>query len=285
MNRICGFSLFVFVAWVGLSGASNYGWAQENEASLPDTPSPAAAPADPSPEPERQVSPSPDDREATWRSLPRDFLHDQKDIWLFPTQLAKGRHWVPTLAVAGITAGLIYADPHAMPYFREHATNWDDFNDTFDASITTGEVISLPAGLMASGYIRHDQRTVSSALLCAEAYADSAIVDLAMKAVTRRERPTDVPLKGNYRDTFFNGSKSPFHGSSFPSGHTTGVFSVATVVANRYQRHRWVPLAAYGMATVISLSRITNAAHWPSDVFLGAALGYSISRYETLRPR
>ena len=50
-------------------------------------------------------------REETWRSLPRDFLHDQKQIWLFPTQLAKGKHWVPTVAIVGVTAGLVISDP------------------------------------------------------------------------------------------------------------------------------------------------------------------------------
>ncbi len=285
MKSVCRFGLFVLLSSVGLGGFSNDVRAQAANANLPDGPSPPGNSAEPAPAADRQAFDPSSEREATWRTLPRNFLRDQKDIWLFPTQLARGRHWVPTLAVAGITAGLIYADPHTMPYFRKHATNWDDFNDTFDAYITTGEVISLPAGLLAGGYIRHDPRTVSSALLCAQAYGDSAIVDLAIKAITRRERPVDVPVNGNYRDTFFNGGKSPLHGSSFPSGHTIGVFSVATVVANRYQRHRWVPFAAYGMAFVISASRITTAAHWPSDVFLGGALGYSIAKYETLRPQ
>lgn len=147
-------------------------------------------------------------------------------MWLFPKQLARGHHWVPILAVSGVTAGLIFADPHVAPYFRKHATNLDDLNDVFDAYITSSEVISVPALLLASGYIRHDPRTVSSAFLCAEAYGDSTIANLAMKAITRRERPVDVPVNGNCRDTFFNGGKSPFHGSSFPSGHTTAVFSV-----------------------------------------------------------
>lgn len=285
MNRPFKFSLFVLVSCMGLGGLTTAARAQVSEANLPDSPAPTYGRADATPDVDPQIPETPPaEREATWRTLPRNFLHDQKDIWLFPTQLARGHHWVPILAVSGVTAGLIFADPHVAPYFRKHATNLDDLNDVFDAYITTGEVISVPAILMASGYIRHDPRTVSSALLCAEAYGDSAIVDLALKAVTRRERPVDIPVNGNYRDTFFNGGKSPFHGSSFPSGHTTGVFSVATVVADRYKRHRWVPYAAYGFATVISLSRITTSAHWPSDVFAGAALGYSTAKYAVLRP-
>ena len=184
-------------------------------------------------------------REATWRSLPGDFLHDQKDIWwTFPKQLAHGRHWVPTLVIIGGTAGLIYADPHAMPYFQKHQKNWDDFNDVFDPMITTGEVISLPVGLMTAGYIRHDDREVNTALLAAEAYGDTVVVNLAIKAATRRQRPADVAANGSFTGTFFNGGKSPLKGSSFPSGHSTAVWSVATVVAERY-RHRgkpWIPI-------------------------------------------
>jgi membrane-associated phospholipid phosphatase len=229
---------------------------------------------------------SPSHREVSWRSLPKDFVHDQKGIWLsFPAQLAKGHYWLPTLAVAGGTAGLIVADSHAMPYFRSHARNLDDVNDTFDAPITSAEVIVLPASLMVAGYIRHDSYQVGTALLAGEAYADSAVVDLAIKAITRRKRPSDVAPGAPFNDTFFSGGKSPFKGSSFPSGHAAGAFAIATVVATRYHRHRWVPWAVYGFATAVSFSRITSSSHFPSDVFLGAALGYSITRYEVLRPR
>jgi len=184
-----------------------------------------------------------------------------------------------------MTAGLIVADPHAMPYFQSHERNLDDINDVFGSPITAAEVVAVPASLLVAGYVRHDDYQVSTALLAGEAYADSAIVDLAIKAVTRRERPSDVPVGGDFHNTFFSGGKSPFKGSSFPSGHAAGVFSIATVVATRYHRHAWVPWVAYGFATAISFSRVTTSAHFPSDVFLGAALGYTITRYQVLRPR
>ncbi|HEX4284375.1 MAG TPA: phosphatase PAP2 family protein [Terracidiphilus sp.] len=226
-------------------------------------------------------------REATWHSLPGDFLHDQKDLWTFPVRLAKGHYLLPTALVVGGTIGLIYADPHTAPYFRNHQKNLDKVNDVFDPMITTAEVIALPAGLMTAGYIRHDNREVNTALLAAEAYGDSVVINLAMKAITRRERPADVAPNGDYGDTFFNGGKSPLKGSSFPSGHATAVWSVATVVAERY-RHRgkpWIPVLAYSLATAISFSRITESAHFASDVWLGASLGYSIAKYQTLSPR
>ncbi len=94
----------------------------------------------------------------------------------------KAHDLLPTLVVAGVTVGLIYADPHDMPYFRTHQKNLDDVNDAFDPLITTGEVIALPAGLLAAGYIRHDAREVNTALLAAEAYGDSVVIDLAVES-------------------------------------------------------------------------------------------------------
>jgi membrane-associated phospholipid phosphatase len=267
--------LLVFVFCAGISAPPNWACAQDARADLPDSPS----------ELSRAKHGDQVEREVSWRTLPKDFLHDQKNIWLFPTQWAKGRYLLPTLAIVGGTAGLIVADPHVMPYFRDHSRNLDDINDVFDSTITTGEVLALPASLLFAGYVRHDTYQVSTALLAGEAYADSAVVDLAIKAITRRKRPSDVPPGGSFNDTFFSGGQSPFKGSAFPSGHTAGVFSVATVVATRYRNHRWVPWVTYAFATAISFSRVTTLSHFPSDVFLGAALGYTITRYQVLRPR
>ena len=277
MSRTGKLCLLVLIFCAGAWTTPKRACAQSNNSDVPDSPSAVAR--------SEHGNDPPAEREVSWRSLPGDFLHDQKDIWLFPGQLAKGRHWLPTLAITGVTAGLIVADPHVMPYFRSHAGRLDDLNDTFDAPITTAEVIALPASLMVAGYVRHDQYAVNTALLAGEAYADSAIVDLGVKAVTRRKRPSDVPPGAPFNDTFFSGGKSPFKGSAFPSGHAAGVFSVATVIATRYHKHRWVPWAMYGFATAISFSRVNTSAHFPSDVFLGAALEYTITRYEVLRPR
>ena len=182
------------------------------------------------------------------------------------------------------TAGLIAADPHVMPYFRSHAGNLDDINDVFDPLITSAEVIAVPASLMVAGYLRHDSYQVSTALLAGEAYADSAVVDLAMKAITRRKRPSDVAPGAPFNDTFFSGGKSPLKGSSFPSGHAAGVFSVATVVASRYHNHRWCRAVVCVRAT-ISLSTGIHACSFSLGRVPGAALGYTITRYQVLRPR
>src|SRR5437667_300439 len=57
---------------------------------------------------------------------------------------------------------------------------------------------------------------------------------------------------------------------SFPSGHATSVFAVATVFAAYYPRLRW-PL--YALAAAIALGRVYLARHYVSDIIAGAALG------------
>jgi hypothetical protein len=76
-----------------------------------------------------------------------------------------------------------------------------------------------------------------------------------------------------HRGDFFRG------GTSFPSGHAIHAWSVATVIANEYSDHRSTQVAAYGIATVVSLARFTGEKHFLSDILVGSVLGYGIGRY------
>jgi len=221
--------------------------------------------------------------DVSWKTLPIDILRDQKYVWLFPLQLARGHHLVPTAAIVGLTAGLVVADRYDTPYFF-HTTQFNRFDEIFNKSSTEAMMALVPASLYVFGLARHDNYAEQTAILSAEAYIDSAIPHVAMKLVARRLRPDAPELNGNYSDTFFRSNTSVFsNGSSFPSGHAAGAFSIATVIAKRYGSHRWVPWAAYGFATLLSFSRIPARGHYPSDVFLGAAMGYAITRYTIFR--
>jgi membrane-associated phospholipid phosphatase len=66
---------------------------------------------------------------------------------------------------------------------------------------------------------------------------------------------------------------------SFPSGHTSSAFSLATV-ANRH--YGWkVGVPAYVLASGIGLSRIEKDKHYLSDVLAGATLGVIVGRTVT----
>lgn len=61
---------------------------------------------------------------------------------------------------------------------------------------------------------------------------------------------------------------------SFPSGHTANAFAGATMLSIEYgQNYKWVPYAAYGIASTVGVLRIANNRHYLSDVLFGAGLG------------
>jgi membrane-associated PAP2 superfamily phosphatase len=222
-------------------------------------------------------------RPVSWKLLPPNLLKDQKRIWTFPARIAHGRNWIPTAAILGTAASLVALDPVEGRYFHD-TTGFHGFNNAVSGSHVVIGTIAAPATLYVAGLIRKDSKMQRTALLGGEAVADAEIVAIFLKAATRRVSPDAISARGNYSDSWFDRGGSPLHSSGgFPSGHTVAAFSIATIVARRYGNHRWVPYAAYGMAALVGFSRLTVAAHFTSDVFIGAALGYSISRYAVLQ--
>jgi membrane-associated phospholipid phosphatase len=214
--------------------------------------------------------------------LAPNIVHDQKPIWLFPGSVAHGRHWKQVAGFIVVTAGLVALDPHDAPYFRR-TNSFSSFNKTFSGSNTTLGMSIVPLSLYAVGVFRKDSYAQHTSLLAGEAVADAEILTTVLKDLDRRLRPVEVPSKGNFSDTWFEGHGSMIRGNgSFPSGHMVAAISIATVIAERYRRHRWVPWVAYGLAGVVGFSRVTLQSHFPSDVFAGAALGYAISHYVVL---
>src|SRR5271169_1861431 len=70
---------------------------------------PSSVPASPDPSasgpavaaPVSRITP---EREISWRLLVPNLLQDQRQIWMFPVSVARGKHPKPTLAVVAITA-------------------------------------------------------------------------------------------------------------------------------------------------------------------------------------
>jgi membrane-associated phospholipid phosphatase len=222
-------------------------------------------------------------REGVWRKLPGNFVHDQKDMWVtYPRKLVTGHYLLPTALVVGGTAALIASDHQTMPYFRQ-TDFFQDSDRALGSKASGGIIIAVPVTFYVVSLIRHDSYGQATSLLAGEAVVDDTILMIVTKAIARRLRPTDIPVNGNYAHTFFKSHAGPLgKASSFPSGHAMMSFSIATIFAHRYRQHRWLPWVAYGVATAISFSRITTGAHFPSDVFFGAATGFVIARYSVL---
>jgi membrane-associated PAP2 superfamily phosphatase len=213
---------------------------------------------------------------------------DQKRIWLFPVAAARGKGWMPALGVMGLTAGLIALDPKDTPFIQrvsfQRTPVVHGINQVLSGSTTGLAIAAVPLSFYIVGLVHKDSYASQTALLAGEAVVNAEIVTIAIKDIDRRLTPGEVGPGGDFSDTWFHSKKRSIGGfGSFPSGHTAAAFSVATVFAERYKNHRWAPWVAYGLAGVVGLSRLNAQAHFPSDVFLGAALGFSISHFAVLR--
>jgi membrane-associated phospholipid phosphatase len=65
----------------------------------------------------------------------------------------------------------------------------------------------------------------------------------------------------------------PANGRSFPSGHTSQVFFMATLIAEHFHAAIWVALLLYTIALLVGITRMYVGAHYPRDVLAGAILG------------
>ena len=212
-----------------------------------------------------------------------NILTDQKPIFTFPLKAIRGNHWKAVLGVTLVTGGLVIADPYIEPFFRERS-GFDSYQTgPLRGRNTTLAVTLAPVAFYVTGLATHSRHAKNTGLLAAEALVDTQLLSFVGKQALGRLVPTDIPPHGNYRDTWFKYKGGFTNKGSFPSGHTASAFAIATVIAERYPKHRWVTWVTYGTATVLSLSRLPTRAHFSSDIFIGAALGYSISHFVVLR--
>jgi membrane-associated phospholipid phosphatase len=124
-----------------------------------------------------------------------------------------------------------------------------------------------------------------------EALMVSSQVTTALKGLFGRTRP--YAANGDASDFDFGGGFGTSERRSFPSGHTSTAFALASVVAeesaHRWPRaHRFIAPIAYAAATSVGLARMYNDKHWASDVAFGAVIGTlsgrMIVRYAHARP-
>ena len=251
--------------------------------SLATAQQPVAAP-DPQSPPSAQTSDTAEsERPVSLKLLVPNILHDQKPIWTFPYRLAKGKDWKPFLGISLATAALVISDPYTEPYFRNSSGFKEYKTGALRGRNTTLAITLTPVAYYVTGLAKHSNRAKSTALLSAEAIADTQLLSLVMKHAAGRLLPSQIPPDGNFCDTWFKYNGTFTNGGSFPSGHAASAFAVATVIAVKYHEHRWITLAAYGAAGAIALTRLPDQAHFPSDIFFGAALGYTITHFVVLR--
>jgi hypothetical protein len=202
-------------------------------------------------------------------SLPRLVLIDLRDVLGAPLDWRAPQWERFSLAIAGVGAAALLDGRVRDREQHDHSHLADQVAKDFEPLGSGGAWAVL--GTFYLGGLLGDNaqaRSVGEDGLIASLIA-GGIITPALKYVTGRRRPHDTTRTFDF--TPFGGS------SSFPSGHATEAFAVASVIATEYDSG-WIKGVAYGTATLVGFARIHHQAHFFSDVTAGAIAGTAVGR-------
>jgi len=222
------------------------------------------------PKDERTLSIVPD------KAYLKSYLTDARDIVIFPARWNKYQ-WIAFSGVVVVTAVLFTQDANIQKIVQKNQNAVMNYTSKYGLERLGSGLYTIPAlGILYGvGAIIKNDKARYTALKGVEAYILGYIADNLMKQITQRHRPyQDDPPNPN----IWEGPFSMTINSSFPSGHSTNIFAVATVIATAYSRTYWVPIVCYTLAGLTAASRVYQNDHWFSDIFVGSALGYAIGR-------
>ena len=188
----------------------------------------------------------------------KHIVSDQKEFWTSPARIrTKDLKWI--LPGAGVVAAFIASDSwwakQVNPAHEQTSLHISDYG--------AYSMIGLGGASFLFGEVTHNDHLRETGLLAGEAAINSTGVAYAFKEITQRPRP----LQDNGNGDFFKG------GASFPSEHSAIAWSIASVWAHEYPG--WLSqTAAYGLASAVTVTRVTAKQHFPTDVIVGSALGW-----------
>ena len=206
----------------------------------------------------------------------KSYLTDTRDLVIQPAKW-QAKEWI-VLGSAALTFTAIYLnDQEIQRLFLRNRTEGTQWVSKYIAEPIGSGLYTLPAlGLLyGSGWVFDNKKSRHVALQATKAWLLTGGATVVLKQLTHRQRPDE----GSVSDPYF--WKGPYaltsDNTSFPSGHTSTAFAVATVIACNYDEW-WIDALSYSMATLAGLSRVHDNKHWASDVFAGALLGWWVGK-------
>lgn len=210
------------------------------------------------------------------KNLPLNTVNDIGNYIISPLKWNKRELLTNSLLISGAVGGM-FLDKEIKNQFQ--SINSSELNFV---SKNIGRVGSFPviavgiSGSYITSIIIDDPTLKSASLTAAEGVFISSLFTVAFKYTVQRQRPSITDDNFAFRRDKFDGDSH----LSFPSGHAGRTFAIATVFSEAYKEsHPFVPYVAYTTASLVGISRIYDNQHWFSDVFVGAALGYSIGKF------
>ena len=184
--------------------------------------------------------------------------------------------WHVVAAVGGLSALMVLDHPVQRYAIHNSGPGADEVAGAVRHFGQPEVYATATLGLLATGLVT-GQRDISLAgRHLAFSLVLAGLVTEAGKTVLGRPRPESSLDADGY---------VPFSGqASFPSGHTSISFAMATSLADDIHRP-WATVGLYGLATAVGWSRINDNRHWLTDVAAGALVGITSAKVASGRWR
>lgn len=197
----------------------------------------------------------------------RDFLGDEKQLWTAPARIRfADTSWLVPLG--GFYAGLLVTDSDVSRHLSHDPKTLSHYSTLSNGGVAA--LVGGAGGMWLLSHYNHNAHWSETGALAGEAAVHSLVMTEGLKYSLRRERP----YQGDGTGPFFQPG-----GTSFPSEHAAAAWSVASVIAHEYPGPL-TKILAYGLAGLVSYSRIRAEKHFPSDVLVGSLIG-QLSAYQT----
>ncbi len=206
------------------------------------------------------------------RSFLARFGRDFRDVIRSPGGW-EGRDFFTLAAVSG--AGLLFFafDQDIQDWAQDRRTPGSDKAASFFSFLGNGAtLLGISAAIYAVGELGNNVGLRRTALLSLESLATAGALVWTFKFIIGRARPYTGESSRSFHPFAL---KSSYW--SLPSGHAIASFSAATTIAEQTESPL-IDVLAYGLATLVAISRVHDNKHWASDVFIGSALGYFIGK-------
>jgi len=201
-----------------------------------------------------------------------NFKNDFGRVIVSPAQWKK-KDFLKLSAVLGTGLILYAVDQDIQQWVQDNSTSSsEDFSSVITHFGDGGVLAGLIAVMYTTGELSKSNGLRTTALRSLESWLTTGVVVSVMKFTIGRARPYTEESSHSFHP-FSMGSRN----YSFPSGHASAAFAVATAIAEQ-SKTAYLDAAAYTLASLVALSRVHKDKHWASDVFVGACIGYFIAK-------
>lgn len=178
--------------------------------------------------------------------------------------------YLPILFLLGTVASFAIDLPVAALAKRDHHPRW--MQEVLENAETFGHGIG--AAFIVIAVVSLDPRHRRSCPQLLAGSIGAGLIANLLKLIVIRFRPRDIQVLPESVFATFGGlwSKSGGNASqSFPSAHMATAVGLAVMLTAYYPRGRWYFVT---LATLVGIQRLECSAHFPSDVFAGAIVGW-----------